>query len=189
VKRTVPAASAICTPRRKFSLRTFGEYREYSPSRVQCHTYTAAPANGLVPPARSVRVSSRAIGTPSARPLAAPKLERMSPRTMPESVSTFGPFEPSPGYGPAVSSGISPVDAATLDGEPPHAAIPTATTPRPSARSSRLRPSVARSKPSPWSTTSSCGRGSGLPSYVFVTGPRVENGHLILLCVACEHNG
>ena len=34
-------------------------------------------------------------------------LDRMSLRTTPRSVSTFGPFVPSPGYGPAVSSGIS----------------------------------------------------------------------------------
>ena len=44
---------------------------------------------------------------PSAVPLAEPKLDRMSLRTIPDSVSTFGPFEPSPGYGPDVSSGIS----------------------------------------------------------------------------------
>jgi hypothetical protein len=31
--------------------------------------------------------------------------------------------------------------------------------------------------------------GQRLPSYVLVTGPRVENGHGALLCVACEHNG
>ena len=46
-------------------------------------------------------------GTPSATPLAEPKLDVMSLRTMPLSVRTFGPFEPSPGNGPAVSSGIS----------------------------------------------------------------------------------
>ncbi len=33
----------------------------------------------------------------------------MSRRTTPSWVSTFGPFDPSPGYGPAVSSGIVPV--------------------------------------------------------------------------------
>jgi len=107
---------------------------------------------------------------------------------MPESVSTFGPFDPSPGYGPAVSSGISPGDAAALGGELPQAAAPTATRPRPSARSTCLRPSVPRSKPRPWSTTSSWGRGNGLPSYVCVTGLTVENGHKVLLCFACEHN-
>jgi len=31
----------------------------------------------------------------------------MSLRTMPGWVNTLGPLEPSPGYGPAVSSGIS----------------------------------------------------------------------------------
>ncbi|MGC4082344.1 MAG: hypothetical protein QM736_09625 [Vicinamibacterales bacterium] len=39
-------------------------------------------------------------------PLKPAKLERMSLRTTPVVDSTFGPFEPSPGYGPSVSSGI-----------------------------------------------------------------------------------
>ena len=56
--------------------------------------------------ALSTTVSSTVSGTPSATPLASPKLERMSLRTMPLSVSTLTPFEPSPGYGPAVSSGM-----------------------------------------------------------------------------------
>jgi hypothetical protein len=46
-------------------------------------------------------------GTPSATPDAEPMLERMSLRTTPDSASASGPFEPSPGNGPAVSSGIS----------------------------------------------------------------------------------
>ena len=46
-------------------------------------------------------------GTPSALVLEVPKLEVMSFRTTPEAARTFGPLEPSPGYGPAVSSGIS----------------------------------------------------------------------------------
>jgi hypothetical protein len=37
------------------------------------------------------------IGTPSAVPDALPKLVVMSRRTMPLSVRTFGPLEPSPG--------------------------------------------------------------------------------------------
>ena len=46
-------------------------------------------------------------GTPSAVPDAEPKLVVMSLRTMPLSVSTLTPFEPSAGNGPPVSSGIS----------------------------------------------------------------------------------
>jgi hypothetical protein len=47
-------------------------------------------------------------GTPSAVPPAeSPKLFLMSLRTTPLSFRTFTPFEPSPGKGPAVSSGIS----------------------------------------------------------------------------------
>src|SRR6187455_1474462 len=49
------------------------------------------------------------MGTPSAAPDAEPKLERMSPRTTPSSARTFTPFDPSPGNGPAVSSGITSV--------------------------------------------------------------------------------
>jgi hypothetical protein len=37
------------------------------------------------------------VGTPSATPDAEPKLERMSLRTTPDSLSTLGPFDPSPG--------------------------------------------------------------------------------------------
>jgi hypothetical protein len=47
-------------------------------------------------------------GTPVALVVLAPKLEVMSLRTMPLSVSTLVPLEPSPGYGPDVSSGSSP---------------------------------------------------------------------------------
>jgi hypothetical protein len=39
-------------------------------------------------------------GTPSAVPLADPKLDRMSLRTMPDWSSALGPLDPSPGYGP-----------------------------------------------------------------------------------------
>ena len=48
-------------------------------------------------------------GTPAAVPEYEPKLDRMSRRTIALSVKTFGPFEPSPGKGPAVSSGIAVV--------------------------------------------------------------------------------
>src|SRR5215217_8048419 len=49
-----------------------------------------------------------------------PKLEVMSSRTMPLWFRTFGPFEPSPGYGPPVSSGMTAQSAAAaaLDAEP-----------------------------------------------------------------------
>jgi hypothetical protein len=58
-------------------------------------------------------------GTPTAIADADPKLVVMSLRTMPVSVSTLTPLEPSPGYGPAVSSGISvPVDVTVSDSAP-----------------------------------------------------------------------
>ena len=63
-------------------------------------------------------MSLTVIGTPSATPLASPKLLVMSERTTPDSASTLGPLEPSPGYGPAVSSGISP-SATSTDESPP----------------------------------------------------------------------
>jgi len=43
---------------------------------------------------------------PVAEPDSPAKLDRMSWRTTPVWLSTFAPLEPSPGYGPAVSSGI-----------------------------------------------------------------------------------
>jgi hypothetical protein len=122
-----------------------------------------------------VIVNSKVIGTPWAVPLDAPKLERRSLRTMPLWSSTSGPLEPSPGYGPAVSSGISDDAAAAL--EPvvalleveleevpedvpedvalplvptPQAARPRAAAPRPAARSICRRPiRVPTSKLSP----------------------------------------
>ena len=54
-------------------------------------------------------VRAIASGTPAAVAEAEPKLEVMSLRTMPLSVSTLTPLEPSAGYGPPVSSGISAV--------------------------------------------------------------------------------
>ncbi len=193
---------------------------EYLPSRSQCQTYTATPAKGVPPFARSWITSSRSMGTPSAVPLDSPKLERMSLRTIPLCSRTSGPFEPSPGYGPAVSSGISPVavDPADVAADEldefdevlpvplPHAAKPTAATPNPRARSiCRRLISVATSKPSPWSTTSSSGRVRGRPSYVstssrcrlfcrtespivsLVVSTRTLRAHLQrALCLTCE---
>ena len=51
------------------------------------------------------------VGTPVAMVVDVPKLDVMSLRTMPLSVRTSGPFDPSPGYGPAVSSLIGVHDA------------------------------------------------------------------------------
>src|ERR687897_3118384 len=96
-KLSAPSASASWTPRRKFSSAMLCEYSEYSPSLVQCHAYTAAPASGDDPPEPSTTVRLTVNGTPSATPDAEPKLGRMSRRTMPLSVSTLGPLERSPG--------------------------------------------------------------------------------------------
>ena len=57
--------------------------------------------------AASRTVSATVSGTPSATVVDDPKLARMSLRTIPESSSTSTPFDPSPGYGPPVSSGTS----------------------------------------------------------------------------------
>ncbi len=71
-------------------------------------------------------------GTPVTVVLDVPKLERMSARTMPLWARTFGPFEPSPGNGPAVSSGMTAQSAATAEpvaaatAEPVAAALPVA---------------------------------------------------------------
>src|SRR5262249_25732005 len=71
----------------------------------QCHTYTAASARGAHVLA-STTVTAMVSGTPFATPLAEPMLDLMSLRTTPSWVRTLGPFEPSPGKGPSVSSGI-----------------------------------------------------------------------------------
>src|SRR5438046_5028797 len=96
-------------------------------------------------------------GTPAATVDEFPKLDRMSWRTTPLWVRTSGPFEPSPGNGPAVSAGISVLQSAVADAptdapavEPelaagvsvaatPHAASPAATPPKPRLLSSRRR--------------------------------------------------
>jgi hypothetical protein len=57
--------------------------------------------------AASRTVSAIVSGTPCATVVDEPKLARMSLRTMPESSRTLTPLEPSPGYGPPVSSGTS----------------------------------------------------------------------------------
>jgi hypothetical protein len=110
-------------------------------------------------------------GTPSAVPLDDPKLERMSLRTMPDSVSTFGPFDPSPGYGPAVSSGISSqlaevadpvgVDGAAVDAS---SADPVEVDPVAGASSSVAQPTRVAS-PTPANRVSARRRLSVLRSY------------------------
>src|SRR5215207_5657781 len=119
---------------------------------------------------------------PSATPDADPKLLVMSLRTMPDSVSTFGPFDPSPGYGPPVSSGIAstsvaeldaedeaegvlevPADVPPLDGlvEPPEllsSAAHPATTARP-APARRRRTFLRRRVPRSWTRPRSCSCG------------------------------
>src|SRR5690349_13139914 len=139
-------------------------------------------------------VRRRVIGTPSAVVVDVPKLDRMSLRMIPLSVSTFGPLVPSPGYGPLVSSGISvsvppaaaravvdPAAEDALDEEPaaaddepdaaedvevtPQAASPSVAAPSPKAFSIRRRLTrVVTSNDRPWSTSSSSGRASGRPS-------------------------
>src|SRR5438552_4005892 len=65
-------------------------------------------------------------GTPCAVPDDVPKLERMSLRTTPLCVRTSGPFEPSPGKGPAVSSGMTVAQSAPAVAAPPLVAALTA---------------------------------------------------------------
>src|SRR5213075_3183702 len=62
---------------------------------------------GAQPLAMSWIASLIVSGTPPATFVEVPKLERMSLLTTPLWVRTSGPFEPSPGNGPAVSSGIT----------------------------------------------------------------------------------
>src|SRR6476620_6061996 len=75
--------------------------------------YTAAFASGAQPCAASRRAIRIVSGTPAAVVVEEPKLDRMSVRTTPLRVRMSGPFEPSPGNGPAVSSGITVQSAAS----------------------------------------------------------------------------
>ena len=86
-------------------------------------------------------------GTPAAVPEYAPKLERMSARTTPLWLSTSGPFEPSPGNGPAVSSGMTTQSAAAAlaAAEAAAALTRTPTTTRPKT----THPSTGRSRRGP----------------------------------------
>src|SRR4249919_2545 len=79
--------------------------------------YTAAPVRGADPLLVSRTVSLTVSGTPSATPEDVPKLLVRSLRTMPLSVSTLTPLDPSPGNGPPVSSGICVPAAEAEDAE------------------------------------------------------------------------
>ena len=63
----------------------------------QCHRWTAAPSRPTDPLAVSRTLRLTVSGTPLATPDADPKLLVMSRRTMPLSVRTFTPLDPSPG--------------------------------------------------------------------------------------------
>jgi hypothetical protein len=108
----------------------------------------------LHPVAVSTTVNEKVSGTPTATPFALPKLDVMSRRTTPAWVSTSGPFDPSPGYGPAVSSGIveqvvdapkvvdvadAPLVVAVAAEPPPPVEQPAAATPRPPSTRSACR--------------------------------------------------
>ena len=73
--------------------------------------YTAIPSPAAQSFVMSCTVSSIAAGTlPLPR-----KTNRSSPnvlRTTPDSTRTFGPLDPSPGYGPLVSAGAAAAQAA-----------------------------------------------------------------------------
>ena len=81
-------------------------------------------------------------GTPAATVVDDPKLERISLRTTPLSARMFGPFEPSPGNGPAVSSGTSAQLAAVAS----VAAIPALSPPGPQPTSGN-RPALRPPEP------------------------------------------
>ena len=115
------AAQVVLVGRRPTSRASSGR------ARSQCQRYTARPASGAQVDADTI-VSTIVSGTPSAVPFRPAKLERMSLRTTPVELSTFGPFEPSPGNGPCVSSGILAVhvaDARTRSACAARAASPT----------------------------------------------------------------
>src|SRR3954453_10130404 len=75
----------------------------------------AAPANGWQAVARSRPAKRTVSGTPTAVVVLVPNELRMSLRTTPLVPRASGPFEPSPGNGPAVSAGISVVQPPALE--------------------------------------------------------------------------
>ena len=144
----------------------------------------------------SCNVSSIAAGTPSAAPEEEPKLDRMSLRTTPDSMRTFGPFDPSPGYGPAVSAGAAAAPAAastapavvvTVDAEPvacldvppAHAATSAEAPAAPASWNIRRRESTFRS----WARPRSCSWGWS------VIGPREPVAAVTALSARYENLG
>src|SRR6476620_231244 len=115
----------------------------------------AAPAYGSHALARSRTANLIVSGTPVATVVLDPNELRMSLRTTPLSDRTSGPFEPSPGNGPAVSSGISvapePVRHATRPRLSPASPMPR--------RPRRRATSVAASKARPGAHAGSVGSG------------------------------
>src|SRR6478609_5642531 len=140
----------------------------------------AAPAYGPHALARSRTANRIVSGTPVATVVLDPNELRMSMRTTPLSDRTSGPFEPSPGNGPAVSSGISVTHSAVPDEADAAAdALAVAPEPVPHATRPRLSPAspmpmrtrrrsmrVSTSKARPWSHAGSVGSGRGRPSKV-----------------------
>ena len=80
---------------------------------------------------------------PRARVVEVPKLRRMSLRTMPDSARALGPLEPSPGYGPAVSVGISATVAAAAVPVPALRSTAPPTVAAPAPDQTEERPAVA----------------------------------------------
>src|SRR6187431_3315204 len=122
-------------------------------------------------------------GTPVATVVDVPKLDVMSWRTTPLWLSRSGPLEPSPGNGPAVSSGMTvqlaaaAADADAVADEP--AVAPGVIDAAPGAQAAIAAPTPARpmifrtwrrarrvdtSNARPWSKTGSLASANGRPS-------------------------
>ena len=90
-------------------------------------------------------------GTPAAVVVELPNEERMSWRTMPESSRTSAPLLPSPGYGPAVSSGTTESTVSTapaaLDAVAPVLALVVAVDAAADVPAVEVRPRSRRGRP------------------------------------------
>src|SRR5260221_2311628 len=151
-------------------------------------------------------------GTPAATPDAEPKLDRMSFLTTPLWARTSGPFDPSPGKGPAVSSGIGsqlalepvvtvdpgvlPAVPAAVDAElrsapgvqPKIVKTPAATPAVPmSLMTCRRSIRVVRSNASPWSKIDSFGSSSSRSAGSALVSDDRPFGSMVGALRRCSH--
>src|SRR5689334_11306845 len=126
-------------------------------------------------------------GTPSAERVEEPKLARMSDRTMPLWVSAFGPLEPSPGYGPAVSSGMVFSASEAVAPEEDDVVVGSAEVVIDGAQATRVRPAAPPSSDNACLRPTRVARSNWRPrSWLSVMGTRLRRHPVSRLCGGCQ---